>query len=482
MITKLEIENFKALRGKHEIPLAPITLIYGPNSGGKSSVIQALALLKQSMDAGRFMPRGRLVDLGSFYSCVWKHDDTKPIRLGITARAALGVPGDEWDYPEDWSFSGASGLWAGFTSRRGEEGSRVRLDTARYWREYTSRSEPLDVRFRYAPSGRKRAHTNRYSLSGAKSRLWLKRHLEVGGSAVASSDLSQYWASVGKNLVPDEIHRPVVAPQGAEVQQGSEALAVGAGLASPTSANNALAECIRRVQSVLDAIRYIGPLRTRPTRTFSPLEETADWVGAAGENAAQLLMEGLGEGMSSPFCSRFLRWLKEMDIPYKLHVRPVGDQVLGDGIRTTLVDQRTKVSVGLADVGSGVGQVLPLLVQGAFGGAQVLCVEQPELHLHPRAQAALGDVFIESARVQGPESEWGDATQWIAETHSETLLLRIKRRIREGLIPPETICVLYVNPGRSGSVVTRLRLDAKGDFIDEWPSGFFEEAFNEVFS
>ena len=71
--------------------------------------------------------------------------------------------------------------------------------------------------------------------------------------------------------------------------------------------------------------------------------------------------------------------------------------------------------------------------------------------------------------------------QWLVETHSENLLLRIQRRVRSGTISAEDVCVLYVLPGRSGAQVLRLRLDESGKFLDEWPDGFFEEGFREVF-
>jgi hypothetical protein len=237
-----------------------------------------------------------------------------------------------------------------------------------------------------------------------------------------------------------------------------------------------------QLENVLASIRYIGPLRARPTRAYGALDNGADWVGSTGEYASQALLQGTTRKHSSSkeLSLLFAHWVEKLDIPYKFHVRSVGDQVLGDGIRTTLVDQRSKVSVGLTDVGSGVGQVLPLLVQAAFGEAQIMCVEQPELHLHPRAQSALGDVLLESAGLRGSRSQ-AKATQWVVETHSETLLLRIKRRIREGEVDPADVCVLYVDPSRSGSVVSRLRLNDHGDFVDDWPRGFFEEAFNEVF-
>ena len=73
--------------------------------------------------------------------------------------------------------------------------------------------------------------------------------------------------------------------------------------------------------------------------------------------------------------------------------------------------------------------------------------------------------------------------QWIVETHSELLILRIQRRIREGSLNPSDVSVLYVNPNApdaEGSTISRLRLDEKGDFIDEWPDGFFEDGFGEL--
>ena len=72
--------------------------------------------------------------------------------------------------------------------------------------------------------------------------------------------------------------------------------------------------------------------------------------------------------------------------------------------------------------------------------------------------------------------------QWIVETHSEALLLRLQRRIREGKLSPTSVSVLYVQPaGRNGAEILRLRIDASGEFVDEWPDGFFEESYREMF-
>jgi predicted ATPase len=158
-------------------------------------------------------------------------------------------------------------------------------------------------------------------------------------------------------------------------------------------------------------------------------------------------------------------------------------------------------------VGFGVSQILPILVEGigrskysarkisgksSKGGvskklmtllSQTICVEQPEIHLHPRLQAELADFFIDTsvprARNMGPEL--GRPVQWVLETHSELLMLRLKKRIREGRIRKEDVSVLYVEPkGRFGSEVIKLRIDDDGEFLDLWPSGFFVESTSEM--
>jgi predicted ATPase len=134
----------------------------------------------------------------------------------------------------------------------------------------------------------------------------------------------------------------------------------------------------------------------------------------------------------------------------------------------------SSVTVGLDDVGYGVSQVLPQLLAIA-GDSKLGLIEQPELHLHPRLQADLADLFIATTI--------GRERQLLVETHSESLLLRLQRRIREGSLDPAAIRILYVLPIRDGSQsdVIQIQLAADGSFMSEWPHGFFEERFVELF-
>ncbi len=154
----------------------------------------------------------------------------------------------------------------------------------------------------------------------------------------------------------------------------------------------------------------------------------------------------------------------------------INDLVLRDVYRKTVVSHR--------DVGIGVSQVLPVLVAAFSADQETVAIEQPEIHLHPALQAELGDVFITSALN-------GKNNSFLLETHSEHLMLRIMRRMRESQLDslpdgfprvrPEDVSVLYVEPETEGSIVRAMPLNELGELVKAWPGGFFEEGLREVF-
>jgi len=131
------------------------------------------------------------------------------------------------------------------------------------------------------------------------------------------------------------------------------------------------------------------------------------------------------------------------------------------------------VLVSPRGVGYGVGQVLPIVVQALVSEGGLMLVEQPEVHLHPRLQSAVGDLLIDTVTA--------GRAQLLVETHSEHLVLRLLRRVREGALDPADLSILYVDLDDAGAAfVRRLEVDAEGDLIDGWPGGFFDERLAEV--
>jgi predicted ATPase len=135
------------------------------------------------------------------------------------------------------------------------------------------------------------------------------------------------------------------------------------------------------------------------------------------------------------------------------------------------IDRGTRREVNLAAMGSGVSQIVPVVVQTVLtpsGGC--LVVEQPEIHLHPAAQATLADLFVENLT---------HGRQYIIETHSEHLLLRLRRRIADRSVKPESVRVLAVERKDGWTVINQLELSQNGHF-KEWPAGFFDEGYQEA--
>jgi predicted ATPase len=151
----------------------------------------------------------------------------------------------------------------------------------------------------------------------------------------------------------------------------------------------------------------------------------------------------------------------------------------------TLVDERTETRVSHRDIGIGISQVLPVLTYAQAAQKDTVFMEQPELHLHPRLQTRLGDVLIESIHERD--------NQLLIETHSEHLILRLLRRIREtneGRLPDEKppltsedLSVIFVEPhDGSASTVRVLEVDKEGSLVEGWPQSFFDEGFKERFA
>lgn len=149
--------------------------------------------------------------------------------------------------------------------------------------------------------------------------------------------------------------------------------------------------------------------------------------------------------------------------------------------KVILWDTQNDIEVTSSEIGVGISQVFPLVVAALNARGGVVSCEQPELHIHPRVQVALGDLLLSSCNDKS----------FLIETHSEHLILRILRRIRESHqskitalfepISPDEVSVLYLEPSDNGVTVRRLAIDEDGDFKNDWPDGFFDERDEELF-
>jgi hypothetical protein len=242
------------------------------------------------------------------------------------------------------------------------------------------------------------------------------------------------------------------------------------------------------VSFLRDAI-YIGPLRTIPPRGF--LYERAGRITswADGLAAWDLLLAD-----RRSLVERTNLWLRRLGAGCQIVVQQLFDrgadaEDLSDAhvdktVRRLLLDTGAGSLVLPSEVGAGVSQLIPIVVAALDGRSGLSLLEQPEIHVHPAVQVALGDLLIDAVTREGSRRTL------LVETHSEHLILRLLRRIRETTeneraesapaFAEDKLSVLYVEGTADGVRVRRLRVDERGEFKDRWPKGFFAERMEEL--
>lgn len=280
-----------------------------------------------------------------------------------------------------------------------------------------------------------------------------------------------------------------------------------------------IAKSFETIYDFVDGLVYIGPLRKKPNAvTIMENRTSSSWHD--GMSAWQLLNGGISDDQKELAHQRLAevnnylggvnyfnsgyriqtqkKLSMEMELTGELqklleHHGEIDLAALKQQIHHNsqfketlkLHDVNRGVDVDLTAVGTGISQIVPIITAMIFDDVNVVMVEQPELHIHPRMQVQFGELMVDSLASKQKNND--KQKLHFIETHSQALLLRLMRRVREpsnmgNLLKPEDLAVYYVDMVDGATqIVKRINLDADGDFIDEWPDGFFVESFNENF-
>jgi hypothetical protein len=564
MLQNFSLGNFKAFGDTQNVPLRPLTLVFGQNSAGKSSVIHGLLLARHALDTGELDVfhtniGGRSVDLGGFRQYIHRRSLSSWMEWGADVKTSdLELQAQKW-------LEGATSVGVRITvgKEQRERSARRRIvdPTTKEEKdievpsgvleeagvagvqtyEITLNGHPV-VRFRRKAGAS--FQLNSLDLKHPTFKRILRSLIEASttiqdvtdadmaqAEGVVSSAVADITADRG-TLFPIRVRKqdtpgnPIQQPALLPVRRGEreEDLAAAINLVLPRTLDEFTHAVNQGITDALHKLRYLGPLRSFPPRQLSMAQHyDPDWH-AGGGFAWDVLQS------DSRVRHEVNHWLSDpekLQTPYRLLVREYSEQeaikraleevyegfskevttfgtdaefwqdadpkqmaaellksVSPDVIpQLEMTDIRFNTVVTHRDVGIGISQVIPVLVS-AFGfEEQLVAIEQPEIHLHPALQAELGDVFINSAMTK--------RNTFILETHSEHLILRILRRIREtttgtlskGVVPvrPEDVAVLYVQRGKGGAEVVEIPIRADGEFITDWPEGFFPERAEELF-
>ena len=574
MLTSLEIENFKGISTRQRIDFAPLTLLFGANSAGKSTILHALLYLHELIERGsaevdRTEVGGDVLELGGFARLVHNHD----VEQAIVLRVEFATPGglerfgrDLTDFPFPDLDDHIDSAWMELTVRyrraptfRGPLIDQVTIGVngvaepiVRVTNSESLRTgEPLYVQINFAhpviattrvehpelwpaleaghpwqgvdqllEEERKRLETAIDELSTiAVSQELLERAL--GKSADSSDRAAVRWrpffaiahSRIGALPAYSEALR--VLPAG-DIEGDKEEVASLRRQASADGTRQQRVEALESsifareraaqyVRTLLEMVvigttsqlagflrdaQYIGPLRTIPPRGF--LYERSGRIRSWADGLAAwdlLLADRL------TLVERTNAWLRRLGAGCQIVVQQLFEghtdaEDLSDGhvdktVRRLLLDTSVGSYVLPSEVGAGISQLIPVVVAALEGRYGLTLVEQPEIHVHPAVQVGLGDLFIEAATREGARR------LLLVETHSEHLLLRVMRRMREtsegnlpeGMRPvrPDDVAIVLVEKDGKQTIARKMLLNERGELVKAWPGGFFEEGLREVF-
>lgn len=485
-VEAIRLKNLMAFQDTDWIELRPITLLFGKNSSGKSVIGRALRLLKQSLkaEAGAepFIYAARQgVDVGDFRTMIHvspgSPDLPKPavfafrcslvdtldplVRLVNQHRRREGVP----EIP----------------ARQAQD--QVELWLQYEWNDELEQAWLTELEITYPLS-----HTE-HLIVFAAYRLDYPAAMEGEGEWGFHNDI---WWPHSDILHGHEVDRDSAwAGMRIDLASGflptleTPAATSGSSTASSDDLRFAVAllhELQQTVEQFLQQTDYLGPLRPGPEREFVfDGQRIRDWQGSGLRG----YLRYLGGEVDQSVMGESDRWLQDVGLCHSAYPTTLYSFLERALVASVNIHEEEKEkSRNLVDVGFGLSQVLPVIIQCLLADSNsTLLIEQPELHLHPEAQAALADLFVDCVNQR--------STRLIAETHSEHLLLRLQRRIAETTydnmvesnsptsrgheLQPSDLGLVLINRTEGKSQTENIQTDHRGQLVN--PSIEFQDFF-----
>lgn len=433
MIQHLYFKNFKSWPAA-DLKCGSITGLFGTNSSGKTSILQFILLLKQTKEAtDRLVSmelNGDYIGLGTIKDAIHRHDETLPIETAIT-----------FERDDSLVLSDPSKKGGSLTSD-----NVFSLNTRLVVQQQAVRTTQLA-----------------YTLGGHEFVLRQRSRGDFELSHSGAGDF-RFNRTTGRPwALPAPIKGYAFPDQVRTYYQNAQFLS----------------DLEAAYEAAIDTIFYLGPLRVYPQRDYLWARSRPTDVGQRGEKAIDAILAATEaerklnlkrKGRLMPFQAMVAYWLRHLGLIRSFTVKEIADG--SNRWQAKLVTRDGASEVLLTDVGFGVSQVLPVVTLLLYvpEGSTVL-LEQPEIHLHPLAQANLADVLIYAATHR--------RVQIILESHSEHLLLRLQRRMAEEEISSDQVKLYFCDTQRGNSILTPLRLDLLGQ-IENWPPNFMGDAFGET--
>lgn len=453
MIKSLRFKNFKGWKDTGKIDFSRITLFMGSNSSGKSSIGQFLMLLKQSCSSADrktvlFLGDSTsVVELGGPIDMLYEHNIEDMLEFEYS-----------WQLPEPL-------ILANMTDDATQQ--KIVINEIEFSNQIAVHDKDIQT------------------LEVEKMLYTLQKQdrttFSVGMDRVQKASSARAYKTITQNYDIKRVPgRAWEMPSPYRFYGFPEEMISYHKNAYFTPQLNAAHE------NLFSHISYLGPLREKAERQYRWTGFIPDSVGQSGINTIRALLAAKTEKRKYNFKPKqqyssldtvVAKALKEMGLVEDFMIQRVADR------QDYEVKVKTKGShtfTDVPDVGFGISQVLPVLVQLYYAPANsIIIMEQPELHLHPKAQSALADIMIQA--ISARENNAPRNIQLIIETHSEHFLRRFQRRIAEDKLSNAYFSAYFANNDVSPTHLEPLELSSFGEIMN-WPKNFFGDINGDIFA
>lgn len=417
---RISLKNFKCFK-ESDIELAKITLLTGANSSGKSSFLYSLLAILQTENFPFYLsPNGNYVNLGGFNEIVFNHKAGRKIEISGSIENSSEYEKQQLDFKTIWAKNPKNDL--------------PQLDGLQ------GETEEFKIEL---------IHKDRYFLN-----------LKIQNENYDISGLHKWFAEI-KNIKTKKtiLDESLIDIQNAEFKDLDEFFKKFSLWSIPLALT--FLDTLFNIPSRFDnTFNYIGSFRHSPERTYYQKAKSRFKVDVSGEGYIDQILEW--EETGNPKFEMLNSFMRELQLFSQIKSKKINGGRFEFNVKT----YQEGISASLADVGFGISQFLPIIVADLqLSDNSILAVSQPEMHLHPKVQAALGNYFVKQASKNDK--------QYIIETHSEYLLNRLRLAIVKEEINPQDIFLYYFENSLEGTKTYKIELTRDGQ-IQNAPKGFFD--------
>lgn len=451
-VNNFTIENFKKFKNISIDLSSPLTFLLGPNSSGKSSIAKCLLAFKQTASNSNehdvFSAQGDSIDLGIYKNYIYQHDIQNNLRFNFSTITS-----------QRYGISKNTSISIEYSHNPANQQTKVvRLSI------YENGNKIIEINKKKTRENYLLKCSNEFLRDFAESRTVFKN--------INKLNTEKFIRTASKGFSVEISGKFIIEVTDSITIFNNEEYFLYLSVCNFISGN------INSLLNYFDKnFFYLGPIRQSPSRSYSRTSHLAS-VGINGNNTPSVLAnlqtisqsERSKNKINTNKLNQLNRWI-DLILP-SCSIKAITMEEL---VKLEISDKKNKDNI--SDVGFGVSQILPILVQMAvMSSEELLLIEQPELHLHPRAQSKFGEILADAIK---------SGRRLIIETHSEHIIRSIQLAISNKTakistshkLDKEQVKIIYLQSGKEDPMKI-MDINEYGEFTEEWPTGFFDESYN----